>query len=75
MKHKYFDINDPMFKTGIRVYYKKAPACFGDIPDTCNARTLTDKPYNPCIWLRDAQNIEVIVHELVHCVADIHRKK
>lgn len=75
MKYKFFDINDEIFVTWIRIYYDAPPPMFWDIQKQTDARSLTDTQYNPCIWIRDTSKIWVIAHELVHCISDIHRKK
>lgn len=67
-------INEKLFRTWITVFYGKPPEIFWDIPKWVMWRSLTNMEYNPCIWLRE-KSLNTLVHELVHCVADIHRKK
>lgn len=67
-------VNEKLFKTGITVFYWKPPDIFWEITDWVTGRSLTNMDFNPCIWLRN-KDLCTLVHELVHCVADIHRKK
>ena len=72
---KRIQIKEALFRTWITVFYGEPPPMFWEIPKTLRGRSLTDMvEYNPCIWLRN-KDLSTLVHELVHCVADIHRRK